>query len=273
MFCALCGGENLIIGQIVTPYHLGHKKIPLAFYGDRGILELLNSMSNTTPTDSPVNPRLEQSVTKQTALGTEEILIQEVSVQDTEDRKVEQNNAELVWTPSFIPFYPKLTRTHNLTTIESLVYGYVHHLTAGGDNPFCVVNFRMAYTLGCSERSITDAFKSLKDKGLISLFFRKQPNGNMIREVRVMGGVAGIARGVENSARGVAQIASNKNYNKNSNIKKNFVQERKPIPVDITPSKLEEMKKTLDNTPNLSIEDFEEAKRKLSGKIGFRPKK
>lgn len=73
----------------------------------------------------------------------------------------------------FIPFYPHLAITHNLTPVETLILGYIKFFTQQGGE-FFMSNSELAKRLNCTTAKVRRAISVLQAKNLILVSIKKE---------------------------------------------------------------------------------------------------
>lgn len=85
------------------------------------------------------------------------------SEEEKQENMSNRSNAKLVFSPKFIPFYPKLSECW-LDNTEILLYWFIdYYLSNSKDGRFYFTNAQLSELLNVSERKITDSIKKLKD--------------------------------------------------------------------------------------------------------------
>lgn len=124
---------------------------------------------------------METSITKQTPLGTEEVLLEEYSVAEHEQRNIDSANAKAVFSPEFIPFYCDVAQAFNLTHIESLVYGFIRFYTSTASNRFYFTDEQLGKITLCSASTAGRAVSRLKKEGILIVHNKIKAGGGKIR--------------------------------------------------------------------------------------------
>lgn len=90
------------------------------------------------------------------------------SEEEKQNNEINKANASLVFSPKFIPFYPKLLDT--LTITETLLYWFIDFYLWSCSKRFYFTNNQLATILKCSERTISESMTKLQKLNYISVW-------------------------------------------------------------------------------------------------------
>lgn len=102
---------------------------------------------------------------------------------EIEQNKINKNNAWLLFTPKFIPFYPRLLEMW-LTINESLVFWFIDFYLQNSSDKFYFTNEQIWKIFWFWEQAISNIIKRLKDKWFINTKYRLKANGWKIRFIQ-----------------------------------------------------------------------------------------
>lgn len=94
-------------------------------------------------------------------------------------------NYNKTFMPEFIPFYPKIKEKHNLTTLETLLYGFIKFYLNHASQEFYFSNEQLAEMFRVAKRTISSSIGCLADKKLIKITLHAKPTGGTFRSIRV----------------------------------------------------------------------------------------
>lgn len=107
------------------------------------------------------------------------------SEEERQQNEINKENAKLVFSPKFIPFYPKLLDS-DLSFLGCLLFGFIDFYLGISENKrFYFTNEQMAMMFKCSESSINNSMKILEDVGLIKRHQKVRAGGGTIRFVEI----------------------------------------------------------------------------------------
>lgn len=90
------------------------------------------------------------------------------SEEEKQNNEINKQNAKLIYSPKFIPFYPKLVKLW-LDIYEAIIYWFIDfYLSWSEDWRFYFTNEQISNITWVSERKITNVIKKLKDIWLIN---------------------------------------------------------------------------------------------------------
>ena len=102
---------------------------------------------------------------------------------EIEQNKINKNNAWLLFTPKFIPFYPKLLELW-LSINESLVFWFIDFYLQNSSDKFYFTNEQIWKLFWFWEQNTSNIIKRLKDKWLIETKYRLKANWWKIRFIQ-----------------------------------------------------------------------------------------
>lgn len=134
----------------------------------------------------------------------------------TKKRKTSENNRKFkgVWIPA------EYWLDENLTIMEMIILTEIDSLD--GDNGCYASNKRFAEFIGMSTAYASKIIKSLKDKGYITVFYKKS-NSVTIRTIRISRGINYSKSGINNSVEGINHSVEGINHSVTSNTSSNTV--------------------------------------------------
>lgn len=129
-------------------------------------------------------------------------------------RKTSENNRKFkgVWIPA------EYWLDENLTIMEMIILTEIDSLD--GDNGCYASNKRFAEFIGMSTAYASKIIKSLKDKGYITVFYKKS-NNVTIRTIRISRGINYSKSGINNSVEGINNSVEGINHSVTSNTSSN----------------------------------------------------
>lgn len=101
-----------------------------------------------------------------------------------QENKANKENAKLLFTPKFIPFYPHLIKL-GLWLAECLVYGFIDFNLQSPENRFYFTNEQIGNLFWLWEQYVSNCIKSLKDKNIIKCEYKIKNNGWKIRFIQL----------------------------------------------------------------------------------------
>lgn len=107
--------------------------------------------------------------------------------EDRQNAQINAENAKLVFSPKFIPFYPQIVREHDLNATEAILYGFIEfYLANSPKGRFYFSNDQLSYILNCTDRHIRASLSKLKACGLIKSSHKVKAGGGTIRFVSLI---------------------------------------------------------------------------------------
>jgi len=104
------------------------------------------------------------------------------SEDEKQKNEINANNAELLFLPEFIPYYPHIAKSYNLTDKETLFYGFIRfYLGVNKRKRFYFSNGNLSEMFSCSEKHVSTTLKKLKEVGLIDMSYKIKSGGGQIR--------------------------------------------------------------------------------------------
>lgn len=104
------------------------------------------------------------------------------SEKEREQNEINRDNAKLVFSPKFIPFYPKLLG-FGLSVTECLVFGFIDFYVSSG-NRFYFTNEQIAKIVGCSENTASTAISKIEKLGFIRTNRKRKAGGGQVRFIK-----------------------------------------------------------------------------------------
>lgn len=119
---------------------------------------------------------------------SEESMLFTYSDEEQEQNQINRENAERVFSPEFIPYYPAIAKQYGLSSTEALLYGfirfYMHDANKGGR--FYFTDEQLAIILNSSTPTISRAMRKLRECGLVATSKAIKAGGGTIRFVRTI---------------------------------------------------------------------------------------
>lgn len=131
------------------------------------------------------------------------------SEEEKQEQEVNKANAELIFQPAFIPFFPNIQRQYNLTDTEVKVYGFIWFYLSNGKRRFYFTNEQLAEVTNCYPTSISKAIHALEEKGLLKTSRKMRAGGGLIRFVE------NLSESKTQSAQKAISVVSKKQGNNN----------------------------------------------------------
>lgn len=104
------------------------------------------------------------------------------SPEEQENIKINRNNANLVFSPEFIPFYPKIQKNFNLTDAETKIYGFLRfYLSNNPKGRFYFTDEQIAEICNYSPDTCNRALSKLNKLGLLKKQSKMKAGGGKIR--------------------------------------------------------------------------------------------
>ena len=100
-----------------------------------------------------------------------------------EENKINKANAKLIFSPKFIPFYPKLLSS-GLNLAECLVFGFIDFYLHNPDDIFYFTNEQIWWLLWLWAQYISNCISELKKKWFINCKYKLRANGWKIRFIQ-----------------------------------------------------------------------------------------
>jgi len=114
---------------------------------------------------------------------TEESMLFTFSEEEMEENAINRENAKLVFSPEFIPFYRNIQERFELKDTETLIYGFIRFYKTKLSGRFYFTDEQLAKVVGCHKDTAQEAVSSLKRKGLIRCGHKIKAGGGTIRFV------------------------------------------------------------------------------------------
>lgn len=128
-----------------------------------------------------------------------------------EEIEVLENNAKRVFTPQFVPFYPEVKQQHNLSWLETIIYGFINFYLTKASDRFYFTNSQLGKLFGVSDRQVSSSVSKLVDTGLLDITLKIKGNGGQMRYLRLS------ATTKKTSCRTRGKLRGNKNKINNNN--------------------------------------------------------
>lgn len=181
------------------------------------------------------------------------------SEEEKQENEIDHENAKLVFSPKFIPFYPELLQ-YDLTNIAILLYGFIDfYLSTSTTAKFYFTNEQLGKIVGCHADTASSAIKSLEKTGFIKTHRKIKSGGGQIRYVRKTesDSVKNSVRLGKKQSQTLENIRTKDNKIKDNKINKNnnilqskdcvtSVEESQELLKNTTPTEHEEIVKILD---------------------------
>lgn len=102
------------------------------------------------------------------------------SEEEKQENEINKDTANLVFSPKFIPVYPKLLDV--LTMTEAFIFGFIDFYLSSGENKrMYFEDKQLSKICKCSENTISSSIKKLKEIGLINTTRRIKEGGGSRR--------------------------------------------------------------------------------------------
>lgn len=187
----------------------------------------------------------EGSITTQGDGFTDERMLFTYSEEEKQQNEINESNAEKVFSPEFIPFYPAVQKQFDLTNTETLIYGFIRFYTSAGGGRFYFTDEQLGLITNTNERTAGNAVRKLESLKIIHTKKKVKSGGGTMRFVeniqfRVVGNI---------QLRVVGNIQPNKNNINNNKINKEKEDKEKTI-------KKEEITNELVNLSRIYLDSF-----------------
>jgi predicted transcriptional regulator len=103
------------------------------------------------------------------------------SEEEKQQNEINRENAKLVFSPEFIPYYPEVQKTYDLSHIETILYGFIRFYLANGKGKFYFGNEGLARILRTSPATINNSIRKLSSVNLIEKSKKISASGGTIR--------------------------------------------------------------------------------------------
>jgi hypothetical protein len=151
------------------------------------------------------------------------------SDEERETNDINRENAKLVFSPKFIPFYPKLMDL-GTTYLDCILYGFIDFYTSNSTSgKFYFTNLQLSSILSCSEKTISRSVKNLETLNLVKISRKVKAGGGQIRFVR-------LDKNDQSSGTLVTSLAGHLLPTNNNKINKNKIKEISKQAVACSPS-------------------------------------
>lgn len=115
---------------------------------------------------------------------TEENMMFVYSDEEMERNEINSENAKLVFSPEFIPFYRDIQEKFQLTDKQTLIYGFIRFYKIKCSGRFYFTDKQLGQVVGCHEQTAQEAISVLKKKGLIECGHKIKAGGGTIRFIK-----------------------------------------------------------------------------------------
>lgn len=88
-----------------------------------------------------------------------------------------------VYSPEFIPYYPKESKEYKFNKNEAIIYGFIRFYTKNGQK-FFFSNTQIANITDCGERTVTRAIEKFDSLDLFAVVYSNKANGGTIRFIQ-----------------------------------------------------------------------------------------
>ena len=112
-----------------------------------------------------------------------EDFLQPYSEEERQEAEISRANAELIFQPAFIPFFPKMQKQYELTDTETKLFGFIWFYLSNSSHRFYFKNEQLGEILNCNPDTASRAMSALEKKGIISTSRRIKTGGGQIRYV------------------------------------------------------------------------------------------
>lgn len=153
-------------------------------------------------------------------VSTEEMFFT-YSEEEKQQNEINRENAERLFRPKFIPFYPEVVERYGLTNSEAIIYGFIDFYTSNGSGRFYFTNEQLANIVFCGVDTVSKGISKLQKCGLIEVSRKMRAGGGQIRYVKILSSNLGKS---SSSNLGKSLVATNENHGTNNNkIKENKI--------------------------------------------------
>lgn len=116
---------------------------------------------------------------KQSQLGAYSVT--EIDIVD-EEKIAELENAKLVYSPEFIPFYLSDVRKYKLSNTEGIIYGFIRfYLSTNPNAQFYFTNEQLGLMLGVSPSTVSNSISKIVKLGIFRQILKVKANGGTFR--------------------------------------------------------------------------------------------
>lgn len=150
------------------------------------------------------------------------------SQEEVEENKINKANAQAVFSPEFIPYYPEIAKEFELNATETVVYGFIRfYMSTGKMKRFYFTSQQLAEIVNTTAGRIDNILSKLKRLELIKTSRKVRSGGGTIRFVEVFRPHPGVRSNLTpalglTSPRGEIHIKENKlkenKINTNTNV-------------------------------------------------------
>jgi predicted transcriptional regulator len=107
-------------------------------------------------------------------------ILQSYSEADMQENRINRANAQLVFSPKFIPFYPELFK-FGLSNTEILIFGFIDFYMSNSTGRFYFTNEQIAQIVGCAVDTASRAISKLHKLQLLKITRKIRAGGGSIR--------------------------------------------------------------------------------------------
>lgn len=101
---------------------------------------------------------------------------------ERQENMINENNANLVLNPKFIPFYPNMLRS-GYSYLECIIFWFIDFFLSNNERFYCT-NEQLGEMLWASEKTISLAIKKLKDNWLLDISYKIKAWGGKVRFIK-----------------------------------------------------------------------------------------
>jgi len=119
-------------------------------------------------------------------------ILQPYSEEEVQENRIAKNNAKLLYSPEFIPFYADIKRCFKLSFLETIIYGFIRFYIIKAENSrFYFTNEQLSVVTAAdvTDVQISNAMRNLQKKKLLVCQYKIKAGGGKIRfakKVRVI---------------------------------------------------------------------------------------
>ena len=114
----------------------------------------------------------------------EEDMLFTYSNEEMEENAINRENAKLVFSPDFIPFYRDVQDKFKLTCKQTLIYGFIRFYKTKCSGRFYFTDEQIGKVVGCHANTAQEAISLLKKLNLIKVGHKIKAGGGTVRFVK-----------------------------------------------------------------------------------------
>lgn len=141
---------------------------------------------------------------------------------EKQQQEINESNSSHIFTPEFIPFYPKVKSDYNLSDTATLLYGFIRFYLANSSKRFYFTNEQLSEMLVVSEKTVSLAIKDLNEKSLIKAGYKIKAGGGQIRFIAEVKKFPDLTISTSLTLQNVKSVVTKSNGN-NNKIKENKI--------------------------------------------------